>query len=101
MVTPLSLWPWRLPAPPAPLPRVRDILAEVAQRRGLTAEAIVGRARAPAALVAARQEVMARAVASGRSLHAIGRELDRDHTTVLHGARAHARRVARAEAARP
>ena len=95
-MNPLSLWPWRLPLPPAPLPRVRDILSEVARLRGVTPEAIVGRARCPAQLVHARQEVMARAVASGRSLPAIGRELNRHHSTVLDGARAHARRQAQA-----
>lgn len=89
----LSLWRGLIAESPRPPARVADVLAQVAHERGLAPAAVRGRARKPA-LVAARQEVMARAVEGGRSVADVCRALDRNHATVIHGVRAHARRVA-------
>jgi chromosomal replication initiation ATPase DnaA len=68
------------------------IIAEVARRHGLTPKIILGRCRVQKA-AHARQEAMALIYETGQvSLPWIGRKFNRDHTTVLHGVRAHAAR---------
>lgn len=94
----LSLWRGPVDAPDPPPARVVDVLAEVARERGLMPGEIAGPGRS-AALVAARQEVMARAVEGGRTVTEVGRTLHRHHTTVLHGVQAHARRIAQPQGA--
>lgn len=49
----------------------------------------------------ARQHAMWLLRGQGYSSPQVGAALGRDHTTVLHGARAHAKRVAAAEAVKP
>lgn len=65
-----------------------QILRTVAMRHGVTVDAIIGKPRSVAHI---RQEVMwlARCMTHD-SLPEIGRAMMRDHTTVVHGIRAHA-----------
>lgn len=95
---PLSLWPWMVKAP-VPRPLTTDVVAEVADKYGFTAEQIRG-ARGSNPVTRARQEVMwILHVQLGRSSTIVGRALRRDHTTVLYGAVQHAKRLAEAAAA--
>lgn len=67
--------------------RMADIAAEVATENLLTVPAI----RAPSKLAAIahpRQEAMLRMIEAGFSTPQIGRFFGKDHTTVIHGARA-------------
>lgn len=72
-----------------------DIAAEVAGRHGISVTDLRGPNRRRA-LSWPRQDFMARALETGRfSLNQIGRFLGgRHHTTVLSGARSHAKRIA-------
>jgi chromosomal replication initiation ATPase DnaA len=84
-----------------PKRRIRESMASVAYRvaslYGLTVDDLRGRAR-ERNIAHPRQHFMHGARDAGHSLPAIGRYLGgRDHTTVLHGARAH---ELRAEASR-
>ncbi len=99
--TVLSLWHGRLPIVPGARvgQTMRDIAAEVATHHGITVEALKGPAQ-HRRIVRLRQEVMFRAYeerwADGRrvySLPQIGAFLNRDHSTVIHGIRAHERRL--------
>lgn len=66
---------------------IPEIIAAVAAETGISARAIASEART-FKVSAARQEVMRRAYSTGcYSLHAIGKALGRDHTTVAHGIR--------------
>jgi Bacterial dnaA protein helix-turn-helix len=68
-------------------PIVREVVRSVADTHGISPHLIVGRSRC-AAVTAARQEVYYWLRHTGRfSMPRIGRWLDRDHTTVLHGIR--------------
>lgn len=60
---------------------------------GVSLSLLTGRSRSAMAVLH-RQAAMAAARMAGASLPAIGRVLGRDHTTVLHGVRAHERRAA-------
>lgn len=96
----------RVPAPPPlPLPGftpevVRDTLRAAAAAHGVTVEDLRGAGREQR-IAYARQDAMARLRGLdvyGRrpSLAQVGRWLNRDHSTVLHGIRAHeARETAR------
>lgn len=86
----LSLWhglkPW-------PYRRSWDVVAtDIARDHGFSFEQVIGNGRAYA-LVRARQHVMYALSKRGNSSAWIGRQLDRDHSTVLWGIAAHARRV--------
>jgi len=72
---------------------VRSIADRVARETGIAVADIVGPNRTlPAAH--ARQEVMRRAHRTGQfSMAQIGRELGRDHTTVIHGINAATQRI--------
>jgi len=73
---------------------MRTILADISSETGFTIEQLKSD-RCRSALCCARQRFMAEAYATGRfSLPQIGRFIGRDHTTVLHGIRAHGRRTA-------
>lgn len=94
-------WAWNVPAPvvPRPIGTMKTILAEAAADHGLPPTAITGDRRF-AHHVRARQEFMWRARqvkwADGThrySLPMIGKFLGVDHTTVLHGVRAHEKRI--------
>lgn len=64
----------------------REIIARVAKLHDLTAEDITGPSRL-AEHCEARFHVTRELRASGRSVSAIGRMLNRDHTTIVHGLR--------------
>lgn len=82
-----------MPAPIA-VPSIARLVAAVGAEFDLTDRAILG-PRRDASFVLARQVVMHLAVTQlCKSLPAIGRCLNRDHTTVLHGSRVIARRIA-------
>lgn len=79
---------------------IRDIIAEVADKHGLTPDDITGRSRVHK-IIHARHEVMwtARQVklADGRprySFPMIGRLMKRDHSTIVNGVTRHAQRLA-------
>lgn len=67
---------------------VATIVTEVSQATGIAADAITGKGRGCREAAYARQEVMRRARAAGMSLPRIGRALDRDPSTIIHGVRA-------------
>lgn len=92
-VTLLSLWRGPIAVRYPPQRTLAEIVADVAARHDLHPELLIGPSRLRH-LVIARQEAMAEAHATGRySLPRIGRYLGgRDHTTVLHGVRAHRER---------
>jgi chromosomal replication initiation ATPase DnaA len=76
-----------------PVPSIARLVAAVAVEFDLTERAILS-PRRDAAFVTARQVVMHLAVTQlCKSLPTIGRCLQRDHTTVLHGSRVIARRI--------
>lgn len=75
----------------SPRLQVRDIANAVAAEAALPVDAIFG-PRRDAEVAGARQIVMFIAWRRGFKLEAIGCALDRDHTTVLHGIRAEAKR---------
>lgn len=79
-------------------PTMRSILRHVAEETGVSAAELIGQGR-KASIVRARQYAMYRMRQETRqSLPQIGAFLGgRDHTTVLHGVRAHAKRMAEAE----
>lgn len=82
------------PSPPAPYAETERILAEVADKHGLTLGDLTGR-RVFHRIAHARHEAMWR-IARERphlSLPAIGKLFNRDHTTVIHALRAHERRL--------
>lgn len=62
------------------------ILAQVADAHGLTPDDLRGPSRVGPAVIA-RRHAMAALSAAGASTTAIGRALNRDHTTVSHGLR--------------
>jgi chromosomal replication initiation ATPase DnaA len=71
-----------------------EILRGVSRRHGCTQDLILGQSRAHWVVVA-RQEAMSLMVAEGRwSLPRIGMFMGRDHSTVIHGDRAHKARMA-------
>ena len=78
---------------------VRVIIHDVAARYGLTTFDLLGE-RKTRIVAMARQEAMHRVSQErGMSLHAVARVFGgRDHTTILHGIRTHAARMAWAEA---
>jgi chromosomal replication initiation ATPase DnaA len=77
----------------AQVPRAEldTIIDLVARRHGLTIDLLRGQSRS-APLVRVRQFAMSEARDAGYSLPEIGRALNRDHTTVLHGIRRHRKR---------
>ena len=76
----------------ARLPTIANILSEVALRHGVTVAQLKSDCRARDVIVA-RQEAMWRCHGEKRwSLKQIGRALNRDHSTILHGVRAHEKR---------
>lgn len=94
-------WGWSVPAPVVPRtgPTMRSILAEVCTDHVLPAHEVTG-VRRHLPLVRARQDFMWRCRQMKNpdgsyrySLPQIGRFLGMDHTTVLHGANAHAKRM--------
>lgn len=62
---------------------VREIMRDVAQETGVPVHTLCGASRS-AHHVVARWEVMARARKAGWSYPQIGRQIKRDHTTVMH-----------------
>ena len=76
-------------------PRWRDLATDVAESRGLTVKELLARSRTHR-VSHARHELMFAMAACGFGLSETGRLLGGfDHTTVLHGIRAHAKRIAR------
>lgn len=67
---------------------IGKIIAGVCVKHGVTIGQIQAYDRLPA-IVLARQEAMAAAYQAGFSLNEIAKFLNRDHTTVRHGVRAH------------
>lgn len=61
--------------------RMRDIIADVARKTGITVKEIKGRDRTPR-VVAARDLVCMMGYERGYSLSQMGRSLDRDHSTI-------------------
>lgn len=72
--------------------RVGQIVEEVSMALNIPAADILGDSR-KRQVAHARQTVMYFAREEGRSLNAIGHVLNRDHTTVLHGANAAEQRI--------
>lgn len=70
-----------------PAERTDRMIGRIAREHGVTVEMIKGRARYPRKLIEARFETYALLHRKGWSLPMIGRHLNRDHTTVLHGLR--------------
>lgn len=70
----------------------RKVVHEVAERRGIIPKLITSDSNARIASIP-RQEVMWRLRQLGYSTIQIGRALGRDHSTVIHGSRAHAARM--------
>lgn len=66
--------------------RIGQLIAEASRETGYTPQEIVGHSRKQP-LARTRQWVMWKARQEGYSLEQIGRVLNRDHTTVLHGVR--------------
>jgi chromosomal replication initiation ATPase DnaA len=78
-----------------PAARTRGIIAEVAERHGVTVEALIGERRF-VGLVVARHEAMYEIAKQnhGFSYPSIGKVFGgRDHTSVLHGVRRHCKRI--------
>lgn len=76
------------------LAHLREIAREVCDIHGITMGEILGPSRVWC-IAHPRQKAMAIAYATGRfSLPMLGRFFNRDHTTVLHAVRVHARRLA-------
>lgn len=72
---------------------IHAVAIEACENHQITMAQLLSSARS-AYIVRARQEVMYRAYRElGASLPVIGHFLHRDHTTVLHGVRAHAERL--------
>lgn len=90
-----SLWRGMIEVPDPPDHRTKpQILADVCLRYEVAVEDVLSGSRWKP-VSRARQAFMAEAYATGRwSQPQIGAFLGRDHTTVLHGLRAHARRAA-------
>lgn len=79
---------------PAPRLTMREIAMSVAEKYGLTLLDLMGESRL-ARIAHPRQEAMWLIRQGGRcSLPMIGRFFGRDHTTILHGVRAHELRIA-------
>lgn len=93
----LSLWRGLMAVPDAPTGRktMAQVAAPVCAEHGVSLEDVIGPMRFRV-ITRARQAVMYALVQEKRwSLPQIGKFLgDRDHTTVLHGYRAHAKRIA-------
>ena len=74
-------------------PTVRSIMCEVADKYGLCLVDLIGPSR-ERKLAWPRQEIFWRCANETKaSLPQIGRELGRDHTTVIHGIRKHQARI--------
>lgn len=85
----LSLWKGMIRTDPT----MAEIAAQVAAERRISVAELKG-GRRDAFLAQARQEAMWRMREQDRwTLPQIGRFFNRDHTTVLHGIRAYARRL--------
>ena len=79
---------------PAPVKRMAEIAAEVAQANGLTLAELRSRNRAQR-IARPRQEAMAKMYQTGRyTLTQIARFFGMDHTTVLYGVRQYEARAA-------
>jgi chromosomal replication initiation ATPase DnaA len=74
-----------------PRAEIDAIIDLVARRHGMSIDVLRGKSRS-APLVRIRQLAMSEARDAGYSLPEIGRALNRDHTTVLHGIRRHRRK---------
>jgi Bacterial dnaA protein helix-turn-helix len=75
------------------LPPFARVIRQVARAHGVPVEKMADPSK-PTRLVHARQEAMYRGIYElGMSLSEVGRVLNRDHTTVLHGARMHMKRA--------
>ena len=77
----------------------REILHAVARKHNIPVDWILSERRS-GPIVLARQEAMYRIYEETTlSLPGIGSRLNRDHTTVLHGIRAHAKRIGEGQGA--
>lgn len=79
-----------------PKDRYRHIIANVARAYGFTYQDMVGRCKTYQRVVA-RQHCYFALVNLGLSYSAVGRLMDRDHSTVMHGVEQHDYRMKRAE----
>ncbi len=84
------LWPDR--APQGNRLRLFYVQA-IAERHGLPVEAVMGRCRQREYVLARQEAMWVLRNRLGDSLPRIGRLMGRDHTTILHGIRAHEARV--------
>ena len=78
------------------LDNISMMVVDVAAEAGIPPAAILG-PRRDKRTAQARQAVMYMARLDGHSLNDIGRVLSRDHTTIMHGIKAHEARMNRAE----
>lgn len=88
----LSLWKGRIPDPPAKPPTMRARLDDVCARYHVGQATILSRTRYQT-FVRPRQELMWLLRQDGYSLPQIGQFMNRHHTSVLFGARAHEARL--------
>lgn len=79
-----------------PKDRYRHIISNVAKAYGFTYQDMVGRCKTYQRVVA-RQHCYFALVNLGLSYSAVGRLMDRDHSTVMHGVEQHDYRMQRAE----
>ena len=79
-----------------PKDRYRNLIKTVAKAYGFTYEDMIGRNKTHYCVVA-RQHCYATLLNCGLSYSAVGRLMDRDHTTVMHGIEQHEYRIKRAE----
>jgi chromosomal replication initiation ATPase DnaA len=73
------------------------IIQQVCRAHGLPVPWVLGKSRVQR-IVRARQEIMWKLNLLGLSMPQIGKRLNRDHTTVLHGIRKHQKRIEEGEA---
>jgi chromosomal replication initiation ATPase DnaA len=90
----LSLWRGHLPWPPAD--DWRDQVARIAEEHGFIFADLLGRSHKPG-VTRARHHAWAELQKRGNSLLWIGQHMDRHHTTVLLGIRAHLARTRNAQ----
>lgn len=68
------------------------IIQQVCKDHGVQVQWVLGKSRVQR-IVRARHEIMWKLNLLGMTLPSIGRRLNRDHTTVLHGIRQHQKRI--------
>lgn len=82
----------QLPLPPAGIMTIQAIVSHMCDLRGQKESDVLGKCKTKP-IAHLRQEIMSLAAEAGYSTPEIGRALNRDHSTVVHGIKAHRKRV--------